>query len=673
MDNTTGSFASFGSDFDPEHEALASTKHGENSPRLPEMNGSARRNSKFEHETGNEMEEEPDYAINTSAIERAFPEFSQAGSSSEDDRDIDVDDELSMEVGRGVATKPTRHMDDSRNSLMSIENSIRSSSPAVRLDYPTSNTPQKSALRNSQRRVASESLRKDAQVRRASQAQKENVEPKASRKDSQRRSFSDMHARVRDSYDGSFIGDERPSAPVNARSTRFNNPNLSNQIAEAVERASHEARRGGKGSRNATANPAGDTMTHQSFLLPDLPNLSELVSGVYEDGTPVYSRQNKMRSTRFVSPPNDGGDASISRQHIPLDAVPVPEDEKALFVSLRVLQERVSELEHDKSEKERKIQDMRQENAFLKADRSRSKDKYGRTRSYESEDGARLANENQSEFVHVLFLFANLLIFLCTGLEAANVALQNRLDIIDRKAQISEATLNKLTRERDMAVSQLGVAYLESQDSKNENEKLKRENAELKSQLARFTSYTQKSRDDTGRSEQTAATDEVDEDDSQTHTQRSANMSRSTKDLTAKSTRSRSKPTREEDTRTKVSTQVDKEISRLEKERADEALFSIDIPQSTRPSKQDKSETRKAERPSSKKQSNTGKQRVKRVVVEEVDVTDPVESTAEDVTRHTRRSSQGEQDLTLLSFVDVSSIVTPLVYYQSDAYYCTGT
>lgn len=220
-----------------------------------------------------------------------------------------------------------------------------------------------------------------------------------------------------------------------------------------------------------------------------------------------------------------------------------------------------------------------------------------------------------------------------------------------------------------MAVSQLGVAYLESQDSKNENEKLKRENAELKSQLARFTSYTQKSRDDTGRSEQTAATDEVDEDDSQTQTQRSANLSRSTKDLTSKSTRSRSKPAREEETRAKVSTQVDKEISRLEKERADEALFSIDIPQSTRPSKHDKSETRKAERTSSKKQSNTGKQRVKRVVVEEVDVTDPVESTTEDVTRHTRKSSQGEQDLTLLSFVDVSSIPTPFAYYQLDAYF----
>lgn len=424
MDNTTGSFASFGSDFDPEHEALAAT----NSPRLPGINSSSarRNNNKLNHL--DTMDDEPDYAINTSAIERAFPEFSQADSSSEDDPrhdDILDDDEFSMELGRGTAPKSTRHLDDSRNSLMSIENSVRSSSPAVRLDYPTSNTPQKSALRNNTvpRRSTSESLRKDAQVRRASQAQKENVDPQQSKSNNrrdgnQRRTLSEMHSRVRDTYDGSFLGDERPSpaAPVNTRSTRFGNVNLSHQIAEAVERASQEARRGGgklpNGTRNATnaaGHGLGDNTTHQSFLLPDLPNLSELVSGVYEDGTPVVPRQNKMRATRFVSPPpGDNGEESISRQHLPLDAVPVPDDEKALFVSLRVLQERVAELEHAKSDSEKKIQDMRQENAFLKSGRPRSKDRYGRPKGYESEDEhrqeSRLASENQSMFA-LLYYF----------------------------------------------------------------------------------------------------------------------------------------------------------------------------------------------------------------------------------------------------------------------------
>lgn len=429
MDITSDSFASLGSDFDPEHEALAST----NSPRLP--GSGARRNNKknsrfnkLEPEL-DIMDDEPDYAINTSAIERAFPEFSQAGSSSEDDPRYDGlpdedEDEFSVEVGRGAASKPTRPVDDSRNSLMSIENSVRSSSPAVRLDYPT---PQKTALRtNPPRRATSDNLRKDAQVRRASQAHKENnFDPQLSklnhRRDQQqqhhhhhqpqRRSLSDMHARVRDSYEGSFLGDERPSpAPANPRSTRFGNVNLSHQIAEAVERASQEARRGGKlpnGSRNA-AGGNGDNTTYQSFLLPDLPNLSELVSGVYEDDVPAVPRQNKMRATRFVSPPpGDMGEESVSRQHLPLDAVPVPDDEKALFVSLRVLQERVAELEHAKADAERKIQDMRQENAFLKSDRPRAKDKHGRTKGYESEEGygwdSRLASENQSEFILEFF------------------------------------------------------------------------------------------------------------------------------------------------------------------------------------------------------------------------------------------------------------------------------
>lgn len=633
MDNTTGSFASFGSDFDPEHEALQSTNHGNNSPRLPNMTSNARKNHNNYPSYDGADDDEPDYAINTSAIERAFPEFSNAGSSSDDDLHDDLlDDEPSVELGRGASSKPTRHMEDSRNSLMSFENSVRSSSPAVRLDYPTSHTPQKSAMRAQPRRAVSDNLRKDAQVRRASQAQKENIKPQSN---AQRRTPSEMHGRARDPYDISFTGDEQRPSPGrgNLRSTRFGNANLSHQIAEAVERASREARPGGKlsnSTRSVAGNGTGDTFTHQSFLLPDLPNLSELVSGVYEDGTPVLPSHKKMRSTRFVSPSQDP-DASVSRQHIPLDAVPVPDDEKALFVSLRVLQERVAELEHAKSDAEKKIQDMRQENAFLKSDRSRPKDKYSR-RDYDSEEeyrrDGRLASENQK-------------------LEATNLALQNRLDIIDRKAQISESTLNKLTRERDMAVSQLGVAYLEAQDYKNQNDKLRRENAELKSQLARSTNYTQRTRDDTGRTEQTAPTDDVD-DDTQTNTQRSADISRNMRDLTTRSTRSRSKPGRDEDTRSKISTQVDKEISRLEKERAEEALFSLDVPRT----RKQKSESRSADR-SDKKKSNTGK-RVKRVVVEEVDVTDPVETTTEEVTRHTRKSSQGEQDLTLLSFIDVS-------------------
>lgn len=393
------------SDFDPEHEALASTREF-GSPQLPNM--------RHIHDE----EEEPDFVINTSTLERAFPEFSQLPTSEEEDnqenqhRDLDRDtmsdvSDLSMEMGRGPSGKAPRRLEDSRDSVMSFQNSIRSSSPAVRVDYPT---PQKQpAARTTTRRAVSENLRKDAQLRRATQAHKENMSPQVSGKSQrdQRRTLSEMHAKVRDSYDGSFIGDERPAQiATNTRSTRFGNPNNSQEIADAVERASREAyakelRKASGGSTprktgNNHTNTMGDTMTRQSFLLPDLPNISELVSGVYEDGTPVFPRQHRMRSTRFVSPPHDGTDVSISREHIPLDAVPIPEDEKALFVSLRLLQDKVAELEMYKSEAERRIENYREENALLKAGRSRNSDKYAEDIDHKK-TSKRLNSEIQSE------------------------------------------------------------------------------------------------------------------------------------------------------------------------------------------------------------------------------------------------------------------------------------
>ncbi|OJJ44529.1 hypothetical protein ASPZODRAFT_686138 [Penicilliopsis zonata CBS 506.65] len=634
LEATTSSFNSFGnttvSDFDPEGEAIASTRKLDDSYRLPEFQTSVKRQLQQQQQ---QPVEEPDYAIDTSALERAFPNFSPVHTSEEEE-----EDDLSIEVGRG-ANKPARRLDDSRNSMMSFENSVRSSSPAVRLDHITSNTPLKSAVRGTTRRAVSENLRKDAQLRRANLAQKEALDQqysKTSRKD-QRRTLSEMHARVRDTYDGSFIADERPAEiPVNARPTRFTRNDLSNQIADAVERASQEAYakevrqaklaasgRSQNGNGTYTSNMLADTLTHQSFLLPDLPNLSELVSGVYEDGTPVYSRQ-KTRPTRFVSA--NAGDTTWTRDHLPLDAVPIPEDEKALFVSLRLLQDKVAELEMAKAEAERKIEEMRQENASLKTDRSRHRDKNERMRHHDAgedrprRDGSRIENENKK-------------------LESSNLALQNRVDILERKSEVQEAALKRLTRERDMAVSQLGIAYLDSQELKEENETLKQENLELKDQLSRFLSLPRKKREDTMRSERTAVSSDPDAEDSQSYTQRSADMSRTTGDVTSKSARSRSK-SKQDESRAKILSQVDKEISRLEKERAEEALFSIDLPRAARMSalKAEDTGSRSKKDTVSRKQSSSGKRRTKRVIVEEVDAT------------------SSEQDLTLLSFVDEREI-----------------
>jgi regulator of replication initiation timing len=215
--------------------------------------------------------------------------------------------------------------------------------------------------------------------------------------------LSEIHAKVRDTYDGSFIADERPAnVPVNKRTTRFGSTRVNDiqaRVAEAVDKASYDvygtdsrSARMDNNTRNSTnvtltSNTFPDTGTHQSFLLPDLPNLSELVSGVYENGAPVFPGKNKSRTTRFVSPPHDGGEPSYVRYHRPVDAVPIPEDEKALFVSLRLLQDKVAELELARSETEKRLEDMREENATLKADKARrQKEQYSRLRAYGSDE-----------------------------------------------------------------------------------------------------------------------------------------------------------------------------------------------------------------------------------------------------------------------------------------------
>lgn len=224
------------------------------------------------------------------------------------------------------------------------------------------------------------------------------------------------------------------------------------------------------------------------------------------------------------------------------------------------------------------------------------------------------------------------------------------MDLLERKTDIQEAALKKLNKERDMAVSQLGVAYLESQDLKSENETLQHEVAELKARFAQLFPSGSRTQEETAQSEQSSVSDASTEE-SQPNTRQST-----TKDATAKSTRSKSKSGRREDSKSRVSNQVDREISRLERERADDALFSIELPRvrESTGSKKQKGTWSREPSSQSKRRSSSGK-RVKRVVVEEVEVTDPVDTTAE-ATGHTRKSSATDQDLTLLSFIDVSAV-----------------
>ena len=70
------------------------------------------------------------------------------------------------------------------------------------------------------------------------------------------------------------------------------------------------------------------------------------------------------------------------------------------------------------------------------------------------------------------------------GLESSVRALQSQVQSTDRKAVVAETTLRNVTKERDSAVSQLGVAYFTIEQLKAENANLANENQALKTKLA---------------------------------------------------------------------------------------------------------------------------------------------------------------------------------------------
>ena len=118
---------------------------------------------------------------------------------------------------------------------------------------------------------------------------------------------------------------------------------------------------------------AQTTMTTQlSLVLPDLPNLTELVSGVYQDGTPVFSRHvpgkshfNSLHQQPYQQP-HHGRDG---RDHAALKSVPVPSEERVILVSLRILQDKVAELETEKVGSEKRINELQSEVDALRAEK----------------------------------------------------------------------------------------------------------------------------------------------------------------------------------------------------------------------------------------------------------------------------------------------------------------
>ncbi|KAK3045095.1 hypothetical protein LTS18_014582, partial [Coniosporium uncinatum] len=306
---------------------------------------------------------------------------------------------------------------------------------------------------------------------------RERTSPAKTAKGERRKStLAEMHARVSED-DGSFVGEQRPATvTANVRNSRFGKPG-SRQASDVAAGPSSDHRSGQTlTTRDRTMTPQAERFgtprtanaTAQSFMLPDLPNLTELMSGVYQDGTPVFSRSAKAKS-RFTSGsyPRQGGNRGPARYQ--LDSVPVPQEEKAIFASLHLFKEKVAQLEQDKAEAEQQISEYENEVIEL---RTRLDAQENQRRS----DSA-LGSSDEESKKKIKWQAEK------TKLEASVQSLQNRLDRAERKASVAEISTKRITQERDNLVTQVGVAFYNSEELKTENEALRKVNETLRGEV----------------------------------------------------------------------------------------------------------------------------------------------------------------------------------------------
>ena len=111
--------------------------------------------------------------------------------------------------------------------------------------------------------------------------------------------------------------------------------------------------------------------TQQStFDIPPVPGFSELLNGTYDDGTAVFS--NETKPSRFSS---SRFQRSISQQfksrtscRSDVEAVNVPEEEQAIVLSLKVLRDKVNQLENAATERELYMMELEQKVKILESD-----------------------------------------------------------------------------------------------------------------------------------------------------------------------------------------------------------------------------------------------------------------------------------------------------------------
>lgn len=367
---------------------------------------------------------------------------------------------MSIELGRGVKRGARERDEDvSSNHVFQLGNDSLyevTQTPPIR----PSNGPRKS----------NDELRRQASIRRATESTK-GVEATNRATTSKHRSLSEALHRIASGDETSFMAEDaaHQTATFNTRNTRFarSRQTSANEPSRPTRFTSGSA---SQTPRRAVTNNA--TAQSNSFALPDLPNITELVSGVRKDGTPLFDRNTKSRS-RFAS---NSHKPATRHEHHSIEGIPVPDEEKAIYASLQLLKDRVDQLELEKSEAAKRAEEYEGEIIDLRSQLavSQRRPDSGLGSPDEDEMGSdRLKVEKKKK-----------------KLQASVKALQDRLDRSLRKISVFEIAVKRITKERDELITQIGVAYYSNEELKAEKEtledvhqKMVSENEELKDEV----------------------------------------------------------------------------------------------------------------------------------------------------------------------------------------------
>jgi hypothetical protein len=480
-------------DFDPDKdEAIMSTRQMDDfTRRLPRIRDTAKK-------LGRWAPKPQDFVINTSAIGRAFPDFTQGESS---------DDSMSFEVARGAKTQ--RNLSNARvEPLTEYSDNIASSPIVFHEDFNLITTPKRGQPKES---ILKDALRNSAaKIAPRSDSRKENIPPQdilhstpvrgspyishASRTSSnERKTLAELHARVTEESDGSFIDHERPATvTLQPKNTRFcvstTQPRQKSFVTNKHppnNHATEKIRANSASSRAQSSNATNSTPTNpttQSFILPNVPEVS-LNAGTLMSPVPVFARGGKVQSQSMSS-------TTRRYPHEPVDGIAIPDEEEDIYLSLQLMKARVAKLESEKRDDKQKFVDLGVQLDQLRA----QKQEHGKRRMDSAlgsgDDGSGADDDRYNEahagIFHPSPLFFRSLLTCHSVLSTHARSLGEQLDASIRRVSNLELHVESLTAERDSGLKELTFAERRIETLEERNDDLEKTNRTIKDELHKF-------------------------------------------------------------------------------------------------------------------------------------------------------------------------------------------